>query len=134
MLHLMGPGLGVPTLQKLFPEATRRELEDLARRYRDVYRQRNRDWGCSLRWIRPGAVWAMDFTEPPLPVDDQFGKILVVRDLASGNSLAALPTEEATGTVAADALRALFMAHGAPLVLKSDNGSHFVNDDVEALL
>ena len=36
LFGLMGPGVGLPTLQALFPGVARRELEDLLRRYRRV--------------------------------------------------------------------------------------------------
>lgn len=132
--HFFGPGLGVPTLRDLFPHVARRELEHMARRYRYVYRQRNDTVAAVLQWTRPGAVWAMDFTEPPLPVDDVFDTILVVRDLASGRMLEALPCVQQSAAVVCGALRALFMRHGAPLVLKSDNGSPLIADSVGALL
>src|SRR5205085_6405858 len=83
--HLLGPGLGLPTLQQLFPALARRDLEELVRRYRFVYRKRRRSFCHTLRWTTPGAVWAIDFTEAPLPIDNEYSYILAVRDLASGN-------------------------------------------------
>lgn len=133
-LYFFGPGVGIPTLQKLFPHVARAVLEDLVRRYRHVYRQRHRAVRGVLHWTAPGTVWAMDFTEPPRPVDDMYPAILVVRDLASGKTLAALPCPAQSGDVVRAALRALFMRHGAPLVLKSDNGSPLVEQSVRELL
>ena len=49
-----------------------RYLNILERRYKPVIRK--------LTWTRPGTVWAMDFTEPPNPVDEIFEQILVVDD------------------------------------------------------
>ena len=69
--------------------------------------------------------WAIDFTGPCQPVDGRYPYLLGVRDLASGQQLLGLPVEEATAETAATALASLFMIHGAPLVLKSDNGSPF---------
>lgn len=134
MFMIMGPGVGVPTLQALFPEASRRELEDLARRYRDPHLRRTSMLVHVLRWRRTGAVWAMDFTQPPTPVDGRYPKILVVRDLASGRTLLALPVEEETSRSTRDALAALFLEHGVPLVIKSDNGSPFVAQETATLL
>jgi hypothetical protein len=37
-----------------------------------------------LHWTRPGAVWAIDFAEPPLPIEGSYSRLLAVRDLASG--------------------------------------------------
>ena len=76
----------------------------------------------------------MDFADPPLPVDGIFGKILSVRDLGSGKALLWLPMERKTGTEVRAALLALFLEHGAPLVLKSDNDSAFKPEEVGSLL
>jgi hypothetical protein len=76
----------------------------------------------------------MDYTEPPGAVDGVYGSILVVRDLSSGMQLMALPVEAATAEETTAALEALFRAYGAPLVLKSDNGSAFTAEGVERFL
>jgi hypothetical protein len=57
-------------------------------------------------------------------------KALVVRDLASSRllTLKAVPAEDAASAVAC--LTELFTEHGPPLVLKADNGSAFISDDV----
>jgi len=134
MFMIMGPGVGVPTLQALFPNAARRELEDLARRYRDAHLKRTSMLVHVLRWRRAGSVWAMDYTEPPTPVDGRYVKILVVRDLSSGKTLLSLPVEAETSRSTRDALRALFLEYGVPLVIKSDNGSPFIAEETEKLL
>jgi transposase InsO family protein len=59
---------------------------------------------------------------------------LAVRDLASGRQLLWRPVEAATAEIARDALIALFAEHGAPLVLKSDNGGPFGCPAVRDLL
>lgn len=133
-LYLLGPGVGVPTLRALFPGLARSALCEIVARYRRVYRRRRRGLRHALRWTVPGTVWAMDFTEPPLPIDGEYPYILVVRDLASGKLLAAVPTRGADASAVCAVLTTLFLAHGAPLVLKSDNGSHFVNEEVGRLL
>ena len=134
VFQLMGPGVGLPVLQEFFPEVARRELEDLLRRYRDAHLKKSRALVHALRWQRVGAVWAMDYTEPPCAVDGIYGSILVVRDLSSGMQLMALPVEAATAEETTAALEALFRAYGAPLVLKSDNGSAFTAEEVERFL
>ena len=82
--------------------------------------------------VHPGAVWATDGATPPWPVDGLYRKVLAVRDLASGNSLAAMPAPEEDGESYAATLEALFIEHGAPLALKSDKRS--CNSEVDALL
>jgi hypothetical protein len=130
----MGPGVGLPTLQGMHRGMPRGELADLLLRYRRVFVRRNHILVHSLTWTRPGTVWAIDFAQPPAPVDGVFTRLLAVRDLASGLQLLWLPVEAETADAAADALAALFAEHGPPLVLKSDNGSPFIADRVRALL
>lgn len=85
-----------------------------------------------LRWTRPGTVWAMDFATPPSPIDGVYPVTLLVRDLASGEQLMALPCPEATARVVQDALAALFLEHGAPLVIKMDNDTAFHANETSA--
>jgi transposase InsO family protein len=133
-LDEFGPGVGVPTLRECFPEMCRAELEDLVQRYRRVWRERNRQPLRVLSWPIANRVWAIDYTGPIPPVDGQYPYLLAVRDLASGMQLLGQPVEAATGANAARALDILFASHGAPLVLKSDNGGHFACPDVQDLL
>ena len=134
LLDELGPQVGVPALRECFPAMTRAELEGLLKRYRRLWRERNREPQRVLRWPIPGRVWAIDFAEPPAPIDGRFGHLLAVRDLASGMPLLWRPVEAATATEAAAALAGLFADHGPPLVLKSDNGSHFAGGAVPRLL
>jgi transposase InsO family protein len=81
-------------------------------------------------------VWAVDFnfTGPRPAIAGRYRYLLAVRDLASGRQLMWRPVEAATGEVARDALAALFAEHGAPVVLKCDNGSAFTSAVVEEML
>ena len=134
VFSLMGPHATLAALRDLFPGVAPGALESLLERCRSVYRRRSRRLVHTLRWTRPGTVWATDFTEPPAPIDGQYRCLLLVRDLASGRQLLALPCHgEGAGVVVA-ALRFLFLLYGAPLVLKMDNGSAFISGEVEALL
>jgi transposase InsO family protein len=130
---LVGPAVGLPTLEELFPEVGRSELIEMQRRYRHALRNRRRALIHALRWTRPGAVWAQDFAEPPCRVDGVYGRLHVVRDLASSEQLLALPTEAEDASGACAAVEALFRWHGAPLVLKHDNGSAFVSEEMREL-
>ncbi len=111
----------------------RREVEDLLRRYRRAWRRR-RPSGSALHWTRPGTVWAIDFSEPPAPVEGSYARLLAVRDLASGYQLLWLPVPDESAATATSALEALFRKHGAPLVVKTDNGSAFVAAECATLL
>jgi hypothetical protein len=112
----------------------RAELLDLQRDYRLQFQQGNRLLIGQLSWSFPQRVWAMDHAEPPSPIDGVYGSLLAVRDLASGMQLAWLPVPDETAETTHGALRALFVEHGPPLVLKSDNGSGFKSERVRALL
>jgi transposase InsO family protein len=99
-----------------------------------VWRRRHGQVLHALHWQRPGAVWAADYAEPPLPLEEGFTDLLAVRDLASGQQLLWLPVAEATAATTAAALLWLFTLYGAPLVLKLDNGSPFVAAATRELL
>ena len=133
-LHLLGPFEGLTVLMSLFPDVPRAELEARLRRYRDEYVGQNHVVVQALRWQRAGAVWAMDFTEPPLPVDGIYRYILSVRDLGSGKSLLWLPLVRCTGLAVRDALVSLFLEHGVPLVIKADNDRAFKIEELRELL
>lgn len=120
-----GPAVGLPALRASFPNLTRAELADLLSRYRRVWRRRHSRALHELHWPMPGAVWALDFAEAPLPIDGAYPYLLAVRDLSSGHQLLWLPVAEATAAVTIGALASLVVLCGAPLVLKSDNGSPF---------
>jgi len=122
--------IGVPSLKAGFPTVSRRRL----RRLRDAYRRAHRSSAEQLAWTTPGTVWAMDFSELEEVIDGRYDALLSVRDLASTRQLAALPADAQTADVTVGLLRALFAAHGAPLALKTDNGSHFTAGIVTGLL
>jgi len=128
-----GPAVGLPTLQTMFPLLTRAALADILGRYRRLWRRRHQQPLQVLHWSAPGRVWAIDFHGPRPPIDGLYPDLLAVRDLASGRQLAWLPVPDATAATAVAALTSLFVAHGAPLVLKSDNGSAFGAKAVQRL-
>ncbi|HEV8338457.1 MAG TPA: DDE-type integrase/transposase/recombinase [bacterium] len=134
VFSLMGPHASLAALRDLFPQVARAELDHLLERCRSVYRRRRRWLVHTLRWTRPGTVWAMDFTEPPAPIDGQYRYLLLVRDLASGRQMLAMPCEGEGARVVVDALRMLFEHEGRPLVIKMDNGSAFLSWEVGTLL
>jgi transposase InsO family protein len=125
VLDERGPGIGLAVLREVFPRMARAELANLLTRYRRVWRHRHRRPLCVLEWTTPGRVWAMDFADPPAPVDGRFPNLLAVRDLASGRQLLWQPLPAATADAARSALASLVARHGPPLLVKSDNGSAF---------
>jgi len=128
-----GPGVGLPTLQLVFPTLARAALVDILGRYRRVWRRRHRQPMHVLHWSAPGRVWAIDFHGPRPPIDGLYPHVLAVRDLASHRQLAWLPVRDVTAATVLPVLTSLFVVHGAPLVLKSDNGSAFGDTQVQAL-
>jgi transposase InsO family protein len=119
--QIYGPDVSVATLMAEVPEAGRRELEDLAVRYRRLFK-RSLPSPHVLRWLVPGAVWATDYIEElPGRIDGRYRYILVVRDLASGEMLLALPTLSKSAETVVAALETIFKQYGPPLVLKADN-------------
>jgi transposase InsO family protein len=133
-LEAHGPGISLAALRDAFLGMTRGELDELLKRYRRFWRRRRRRPIHVLHWTTPGAVWAIDFAEAPAAIDGAFPYLLAVRDLASGQQLLWQPLREASAQATADALAGLFLIHGPPLVLKSDNGSAFGAASIATLL
>jgi hypothetical protein len=133
-LHGHGPWIGVPTLQAQFPEVARAELRDLLSLYRYLWDEHQPCWRCALHWQVVGAVWAVDFSKVRQPIDGCLPYVLAVRDLASGQQLTWRPVSGPTAAEARAELELLFLLHGAPLVLKSANGSAFLAALWRALL
>ena len=131
---MAGPSIGLPTLIAKFRGMARSELVHLQCRYRRAYRRRQRHLLHRLHWQEPGTVWAIDHAEPPQAIDGQYTYLLAVRDLASHCQLGWLPVPAANADTTCAALEALFIEHGPPLVIKSDNGSPFVAAETTDLL
>ena len=133
-MSLMGPHVGLPVLRAEFTYVGRAELVDLQRRLRRLWRRKNVKVVHVLRWTRPGSVWAMDHAKPPAPIDGVYDRLLLQRDLAARNQLAALPVADENADTVASQLEAEIVWHGAPLVVKNDNGSAYRAETVKTLL
>lgn len=124
---------GLPMLREIFePLITRAALDEIRARFIRVQKCR----GAIIfaqKWLAPGRVWAMDFTDPDRPLHG-YAALLVVRDLASGCQLAAEACFSPDEASVVRILTRLFLKHGAPLVLKSDNGSALIGSHVADLL
>jgi len=115
---------------------SRRAFHDLLEATRrEVLRERQADQR-HIQWRVPGAVWSIDPTELVLARDGQRQKVtlLPVLDLASRYKLLPLIGDHLTGEVVAARLDELFHRHGAPLVLKRDNGSNLNSPVVNEVL
>jgi transposase InsO family protein len=134
LLHGRTPWTGLPTLRLNFPEVPRAELQELLALYRFVWTEQHPRELQVLHWHRTGTVWAVDFTEARRLTGDGVRYVLAVRDLASGMQLAWQPVPDLTAAGARAELQMLFTVYGAPLVLKSDNGSAFRDGGWKGLL
>jgi transposase InsO family protein len=134
-LALHGTALGVDVLKDHFPLLAKRDLACLLTFARQEAHDALRGgYIRALTWNGAGRVWALDFTEPPSPVEGRYRYVLTVRDLASGCTLAAIAVRAEDAQAAIHVLAALFAAHGPPLVLKADNGPAFIARDTRAFL
>lgn len=134
-LALHGAYVGVPVLHDHFPHLARRDLACLMHcARREAHDIAAGGFYRAISWFGAGRCWALDHTEPPTPIDGQYRFVLTVRDLASGCTLAAVAVASPDARSTIDVLTALIAQHGAPLVLKADNGSAFTAVDTRAFL
>ena len=120
---------GAPALfQAVRGWLSRRSFQILVRERRQETWREQRDALTRISWSQPAAVWAMD------PGQQNGRHWNLVSDLASRFrfdlfAAARLPARSIT-----DQLAQLFIRHGAPLVLKRDNGSNLTDGAVDELL
>ena len=124
--------MGARVLHHTLVDVPRKLVEWLVRTVRE--RRRRTAHRSVLVWTRVGAVWAMDHTKLDAPIEGELPYLLVVRDLASGCVLSSLPTRSTDQAPVVQELARLFAVFGPPLVLKMDNGSGLVGEDVMSLL
>lgn len=113
---------------------SRRDLQGLISEERKKQKQVRRQQMKRITWKEPNLCWAIDATEYGR---DELGRklyIVATRDLASRYYFEPLVTLSTTGVAVTEHVRALFRRHGAPLVLKRDNGSPFKNESLDTLL
>jgi hypothetical protein len=115
--------------QKHRDSLSRRELAEKVREERQRQNRDRRGGHQRLRWKQPNLAWAIDATEYGRDGCGQRLWVHAVKDLASRYQMEPLTALTSTGTAVASHLEKLFRRHGAPLLLKRDNGSVF-NDAV----
>jgi transposase InsO family protein len=133
-MELLGPEVSTRRLQELFDDMARKEVEDMAERYRYLRALREPAFRHVLTWTCPGTVWAMDHAEPPGPVDGIHPAAFALRDLSSGYDILWEPVEDFEAESVIEWLDSRFRIWGAPLVLKSDSGSAFISEATEEFL
>ena len=127
VLDEFGPQVGVPTLRESLPgHEPGRTGRPVDPRYRRVWRERNRE---PLRVLTlAGAGPGVGNRLRRAARTDRRSRRLPVGRPRPGQRACRLlwrPVVAATAAEAAAGLAGLFAEHGPPLVLKSDNGSHF---------
>lgn len=120
---------GAPALfQTVKTWLSRRAFQILVRNRRQEI-AREREAACTrIEWSRPAAVWAMD----PGQLGPRHWNL--VGDLASRFRFELVTATMLPAHTIANQLAALFARHGAPLVLKRDNGSNLAGGEVDELL
>jgi hypothetical protein len=109
---------------------SRREFQEAVRKQRlEEHRRKAAAMG-RIEWRVPGAVWSLDDTG-----SRRRGFVHQVQDLASRYKFPP-PAGDAMphGEEVAENLERLFERHGAPLVVKRDNGGNLNHGAVDALL
>ena len=130
----LGPCAGVAVLRAKLPEVSYRLITRMKQRFVRVLQRRHSWYRRKLKWLRAGAVWAMDFTQPKAGMWRGMKKLFVVRDLGSGAQLAAVACKGELAKVSCAVVLALVAAFGAPLVAKHDNGGAFVGEVLQQML
>ena len=120
---------GAPALfQEVRAWLSRRSFQILVRARRQEI-AREREAACTrIEWSRPAAVWAMD------PGQQDGRQWNLVSDLASRFRFDLFAAAMLPARAIAGQLAELFARHGAPLVLKRDNGSNLAGEEVDELL
>jgi len=129
-----GPKVGVSVLRRLFGDIPYRVIARFKRRFWRVWTRRYGWILRRLRWLRAGAVWAADFTKPKERLEGSAGRLLVIRDLASGMQLLAVRSRGERAAAVCAALAVLFASLGVPLVFKHDGGGAFTGHTTQELL
>jgi transposase InsO family protein len=133
-MRLAGASVTAAAVQAAFPDLARREAANLHSRFRRLWKLDHARAIHVLHWHDPKAVWAMDHSEPLCAIDGRWPYLFALRDLASGCQLAWRPVLDVTAETTIAVLQGLFLEHGPPLVLKSDNGSGFISEAMRGFL
>lgn len=123
--------LGLGNLLHEFPNFPKREAASILSRVKRLRVRQAMRKGLRLGWLVPGTVWSMDHTQGP---EGKHHQVLMVRDLGSRMCLYWRRTEGKTAEETAGILETLFREHGAPLVLKADNGGAGTGEETQEVL
>ena len=113
---------------------SRRTLQSMVADSRAEHNQHQRQNLQAVRWNYPNVAWATDASEYRRDAHGQKLRFVLAQDLNSSFRFAPRCALALNGQAIASYLEQLFEQHGAPLVLKRDNGSIFNNSAVDAVL
>lgn len=119
------PKASIAALRRQVVGLPRNTVTAYVRRWRRVHERRKRHRRQRTTWLIPGAVWAIDGTWLDWRVSGAGRRALIVVELHGRQtmSLRSVPGERASAAMRV--LEDLIGRHGAPLVLKLDNGKAF---------
>lgn len=126
--------IGVECLKQKHPQVARSEIRAVKQIWIREHSRSKRRAQALLQWRMPGVAWTMDFTKPKQRMQGSNKRVLVVRDLASGYTLAGDPCQGERAQATVKTLQRVFEEEGPPLVIKHDNGSAFRSTEVQELL
>jgi hypothetical protein len=112
-------------LRRVIPGLPRNSAAAYLRRLHRIEARQRRRHGDRLLWRVPGAVWAIDGTWLDMPVPPLGRRALVVVEMHSRTTLCLRSVAGERAAAVEQVLADLIAQHGAPLVLKLDNGSAF---------
>jgi len=124
----------VDVLCEAHPELSRGAITEIKRDYVEWYKKEYSKDIQKLVWRRPGTVWAMDFGDFPNLVAGLYRHFLPVKDLASTALLEVFNTRDEKAQTVKKLLEFLFDFYGPPLVIKSDNGSGFIESELRTFI
>jgi len=126
--------LGVGRLyQQHQDQISRRDLQVLTKAVRRELAHQHQVELRHITWRVPGLVWSLDDAELARFADHKL-YLHQVQDLASRYKFTPWVGERVLGENVAVHLERLFLQHGAPLVLKRDNGSNLNQQAVDEVL
>jgi hypothetical protein len=114
-------------------QISRRDLAALIATARRALAEERQAALCHITWHVPGLVWSLDDTELAR-VNGRLLCLHQVQDLASRYKFRPWVGERIVGETVAARLEQLFVQHGAPLVLKRDNGGTLNQEAVDVVL
>jgi len=127
---------GAPALWNVHSSAiSRRDFYNILDRYMARLREEERLGWWRYRWLKVGVVWAMD--DMDFGQDETGEKLRThnVMDVGSRHMFEPLDGSSLLAEAVALNLEILFILHGAPLFIKSDNGANLLRSEaVSAVL